>query len=178
MIVFIKKIMSLVLSLSLIGCSMNINNFTNSLPELNLFDYFDGKTTAWGIFEDRFGTIQKQFRVNIIGKINGDHLILDEKFIYNNGDIERRVWNIKKVNNNSYEGKADDIEGIAKGTSNGNALNWQYDMNIKIKGRDFLVHFNDWMFLQDNGVLINRAKVTKWGFKVGEISLFFHKKID
>lgn len=157
---------------------MNINNFTNSLPELNLFDYFDGKTTAWGIFEDRFGTIQKQFRVNIIGKINGDYLILDEKFIYNNGDIERRVWNIKKVNNNSYEGKADDIEGIAKGTSNGNALNWQYDMNIKIKGRDFLVHFNDWMFLQDNGVLINRAKVTKWGFKVGEISLFFHKKID
>jgi hypothetical protein len=95
--------------------------------------------------------------------------------VYKNSKNERRIWNIKKINDYSYQGTANDIEGIAKGESRGNALNWQYDMNIKVKEKSILVHFDDWMFLQENNILINKAKVTKWGFKVGEVLLFFSK---
>jgi len=31
------------------------------------------------------------------------------------------------------------------------------------------------LYLQENNILINKAKVTKWGVKVGEVLLFFSK---
>ena len=175
MYLLIRKITTLITVTLLIGCSSSINKFTHSKPTLDLFDYFEGKTVAWGIFEDRFGNIKKQLKVNIIGTVKGDYLILDEKFLYKNGDNERRVWNIKRINENNYQGSAKDIDGYAKGISKGNALNWQYDMNINIKGKNIRVHFDDWMFLQEDNILINRAKVSKWGLNIGELSLFFQK---
>ena len=36
--------------------------------------------------------------------------------------------------------------------------------------------FNDWMFLQADGVLINRADVSRWGLNIGTVTLFFRKQ--
>ena len=82
----------------LIGCTTNLDKYSNIEPKLNLFNYFKGQTKAWGIFEDRFGNIKKQFKVNIIGTVEGNYLILNEEFVYKNGKNERRIWNIKKIN--------------------------------------------------------------------------------
>ena len=171
----IKKISLSMICIFFIGCTTNFDKYTNVEPKLNLFNYFKGQTQAWGIFEDRFGNIKKQFKVNITGTVEGNYLKLNEEFVYKNGKNERRIWNIKKINENNYQGTANDIEGVAKGKSKGNALNWTYDMNIKVKEKNILVHFDDWMYLQENNILINKAKVTKWGFKVGEVLLFFSK---
>ena len=171
----INKISISMICLLLIGCTTSLDKYSNIEPKLDLFNYFKGQTKAWGIFEDRFGNIKKQFKVNIIGTIEGNYLTLNEEFVYKNSKNERRIWNIKKINDYNYQGTANDIEGIAKGESRGNALNWQYDMNIKVKEKNILVHFDDWMYLQENNILINKAKVTKWGFKVGEVLLFFSK---
>ena len=171
----IKKVSISIFCILLIGCTTNIDKYSNVEPKLDLFHYFKGQTKAWGIFEDRFGNIKRQFKVNITGTVKGNFLRLDEDFIYKNGKNEKRIWNIKKINEYNYQGKANDIVGVAKGKSKGNALNWKYDMNIIIKEKNILVHFDDWMFLQENNILINKAKVTKWGFKIGEVLLFFSK---
>ena len=65
--------------------------------------------------------------------------------------------------------------GIAKGEAYGNALNWRYDMDLKVGDGTLRVHFNDWMYLQPSGVLINKARVSKFGFDVGEVTLAFMK---
>ena len=171
----IKKISLSIICIFLIGCTKNLDNFSNVEPKFNLFNYFKGQTEAWGIFEDRFGNIKKQFKVNITGTLEGNYLRLNEEFMYKDGKNESRIWNIKKINEYNYQGTANDIEGVAKGKSKGNALNWKYHMNIKVKEKNILVHFDDWMYLQENNILINKAKVTKWGFKVGEVLLFFSK---
>jgi hypothetical protein len=172
----IKKFSLSMICIFLIGCTTSLDKYTNLEPKLNLFNYFKGQTEAWGIFEDRFGNIKKQFKVNITGTVEGSYLKLNEEFVYKNGKKERRIWNIKKINDYRYQGTANDIQGIAEGKSRGNALNWQYSMNIKVKEKNILVHFDDWMYLQENNILINKAKVTKWGFKIGEVLLFFSKK--
>lgn len=172
----IKKVSLSIICIFLVGCTKNLDNFSNVEPKFNLFNYFKGQTEAWGIFEDRFGNIKKQFKVNITGTLEGNYLRLNEEFIYKDGKNERRIWNIKKINEYNYHGTANDIEGVAKGKSKGNALNWKYHMNLKVKEKNILVHFDDWMYLQENNILINKAKVTKWGFKVGEVLLFFSKK--
>ena len=57
-------------------------------------------------------------------------------------------------------------------------LDWQYDLLVTVKDRQWQLHFNDWMFLHDDGVLVNRAEMSKFGIRVGEIVLFFSKTDD
>lgn len=154
---------------------MKPEDFSNAEPKLNLFDYFEGQTTAWGIFEDRFGTLRRQFQVDITGTIDGNLLTLDEQFDYSDGEKDQRIWKIRKINDNTYEGRAGDVIGTALGVSSGNALNWSYDMDLKVGESTIRVRFDDWMFLQKGNVMVNRAKVSKWGIELGEVSLFFMK---
>ena len=159
------------------GCTMQPEDFKDTGPKLKIEEYFLGETRAWGIFEDRFGKLRRQFVVDIMGTMDGDELVLDERFDYADGEKDRRVWRIRKLDEHNYEGRADDIIGVAKGVSYGNALNWSYDLDLQIGDNSLRVHFNDWMFLQTDGVLMNRARVTKWGFDIGEVTLMF-KPVD
>ena len=154
---------------------MNIEKFKGSQPVFTLEDYFEGKTEAWGMFHDRFGNLKRTFKVDITGTLESDTLILDEKFLYDDGEQDSRVWTIKILGNNQYSGTASDVVGEAKGISEGNALNWKYKLNLKVGDGTILVDFDDWMFLQDRNILMNRAEVKKWGLNIGVVSITFLK---
>ena len=155
--------------------SMKPMDFKELTPTLAIEEYFVGETRAWGLFEDRFGKLRRQFTVDIVGTWDGEVLVLDERFQYSDGETDRRVWKITKTGPHTYEGLADDVVGAASGEAYGNALNWRYDMDLKVGDGTLRVHFNDWMFLQPSGVLLNRARVSKLGFRIGEVTLAFVK---
>ncbi len=158
------------------GCTtMQAIDFRDAEPRLVLEEYFSGSTSAWGIFEDRFGTVRRQFVVDITGTWDGETIVLDERFTYSDGETDRRVWRIRKVDEHRYTGSADDVVGVAHGETYGNALNFRYAVDLKIGGRTVRVDFDDWMFLQPSGVLINRARVSKFGIEIGEVTLVFMK---
>ncbi|MDG2244264.1 MAG: DUF3833 domain-containing protein [Rhodospirillaceae bacterium] len=170
----------LLASLSIIGltgCSgaMKPENFEGREPRLVLENFFEGKTKAWGMFHDRFGNLRREFEVDITGSWDGSTLTLDEEFDYADGEQDRRVWTIKKIDDNTYTGTADDILGVASGKTFGNTLNWTYDMDLKVGDSSWRVKFDDWMFLQPGGVLLNRASVSKWGFEIGVVTLSFSR---
>ena len=183
MYVYLKRFRILLISLIiflLYGCSSNnMKDFESKTPNLNLFEFFKGETVAYGIFEDRFGKLRRQFRVKIKGSVDQNILTLDEKFIYDDGEKATRIWKIKKLNENKnsikYEGSADDVEGLATGSSVGNALNWTYDIYLNMKGSNLKVKFNDWIYKQDSNVAINRAYVSKFGIDIGSVTLVFLK---
>ena len=163
----------------LVGCSsMKPEDFAGREPKLVLEEYFLGETKAWGIFEDRFGTLRRSFTVDIVGSWDEEQqlLTLEEDFIYDDGETDRRVWRVTKKDEHNYNGRADDVIGVAEGKIYGPALNWKYDIDLKMKDSTLRVTFNDWMFLQDGETMINRAKVTKWGFLLGEVTIFFRKQ--
>lgn len=159
----------------LTGCSSNMKteDFIGQQPKLIIEDYFSGETKAWGMFHDRFGNLKRQFLVDIEGTWDGDILVLDENFLYADGETDKRIWKIKKIDKNTYTGIADDVIGEAQGKSHGNALNWTYFMNLKVGDNFYKVKFDDWMYLQPNGVLLNRAEVSKWGIQLGVVTLSF-----
>jgi hypothetical protein len=176
-----KKILTgggvaLIATLLITGCSpMKIEEFAASKPALKLEEYFEGETVAWGIFEDRFGNLKRSFQVDIKGSIVEGNLVLEEDFVYNDGETDRRVWTITPLGKGHYQGKADDIVGTATGKVAGNALNWQYTMDLPVGESTWRVKFNDWMFLQPGEVMINKAHVSKWGINIGTVTLFFSK---
>ena len=171
------RLCAVMMALSVLsGCtSMKPSDFKKTDPRLAIEEYFAGRTRAWGIFEDRFGKLRRQFTVDIDGTWDGSELVLDERFQYSDGEQDRRVWRIRKTGAHTYEGRAADVIGTATGEAYGNALNWRYDMDLKVGDGTMRVHFNDWMFLQPAGVLINRARVSKFGIGIGEVTLFFTK---
>jgi len=144
-------------------------------PELRLEAYFDGRTEAWGVFRDRSGNLRRQFTVSIDGDWDGERLILDEHFLYADGPTERRVWTIRPVGPDRYEGTAADVEGVAEGRVQGNTLIWRYDLRLPVGGRTWTVDFDDRMYLQPDGVLINHATVRKFGVRVGEAVIVFRR---
>jgi hypothetical protein len=164
------------LTLLLAGCNtMNIAKFEDRTPRFVLEEYFAGQTKAWGIFEDRFGNLRREFVVDIEGNWDGRTLILEEDFTYADGETDTRIWHIEKVDANRYQGRADDVIGTAEGESAGNAFTWKYRVSLLIGGRQVAVTFDDWMFQQDDQAVINRAKVTKFGVELGEVTIFFFK---
>ena len=153
-----------------------MEQFKNNTPKLDLFSFFEGNTVAYGIFEDRFGNLKRQFRVNISGTIVEETLTLDEDFLYDDGEKDKRIWKIKKITEKdkiTYEGQAEDIEGTATGSISGNTLNWSYDIYLNIKGSNIKVHFNDWIYKQSENLAINRAYVSKFGINIGSVTLVF-----
>jgi hypothetical protein len=154
---------------------MKLDDFAAGTPSLVLEDYFRGRTEAWGVFEDRFGRVRRQFKVDIDGSFDGRELTLVEDFVYTDGEQDRRVWRITPLGHGRYEGRADDVVGAAIGEVRGNALHWRYDMHLPVGDSTWQVHFDDWMLLQNDGVLINRATVSKFGITLGQVILFFRK---
>jgi hypothetical protein len=162
--------------LALSGCeTMTPDKFKDGPPKLDLFTYFQGQTKAWGLFEDRFGTVRRQFQVDIQGTVTDGTLTLDEGFRYDDGELARRVWTIRRDGPGTYVGWADDVVGEARGWAAGNALHWSYTLDLPVGGSTWRVTFDDWMFLQPGDVLVNRARVTKWGVEIGSVTLFFRR---
>lgn len=165
--------MSLPLMLQLAGCSADIADYRQQQPTLDIFQYFQGETQAWGMVQDHSGKQLRRFHVEINGAVVGDTLTLNEQFLYDDGEKQQRVWHIRRLSDNRYEGTAGDIEGVAKGTAAGNAFNWHYSMNVKASGSTWLLHFDDWMYLQDGKHLFNKTEMKKFGLTVGTVTLFF-----
>ena len=154
---------------------MNIMDFKGGNPTLVLEDYFLGNTYASGLFRDRFGSVKRQFSVVITGTWDGSVLQLDEDFLYDDGETEQRVWHVTKLEAGRYQGRTDDVIGTADGIACGNAFHWTYDFNLRVGNSTLQAAFDDWMFLQPGGFLLNQARVSKWGVTLGNLLISFSK---
>jgi len=154
---------------------MQPEDYKNTEPKIKIEEYFLGDVKAWGIFQERSGKVKRQFTAKMKGTFDGETLILNEDFSWNDGEKQQRRWEIKKVGENKYEGTAPDVVGIAKGVSYGSAFKFEYNLLIPYKDKKIKVRFDDWIFKQDDKVAINKATVSKFGFKVGELTVLFVK---
>ena len=179
---FSKLIKSILLIIPLIlitSCSKNSamkpEDFKNKEPRLIIENYLSGNVKAWGVLQNRSGKVTRQFSADLDGKWDGKKLILDEKFFWKDGEIQDRQWEKIKIDDNNYQGTADDVIGKAVGYSYGPAFKFEYVLLVPVKGKNIKITFDDWIFLQDESVAINRATMTKFGFKVAELTVVFVK---
>ena len=168
---------ALVIVIALSACSADINEYRNNEPTFDLFEYFEGESTAWGMVQDYTDLQTRRFEVAIVGTVKGDTLTLVEDFVFDDGEKSRRVWSIERLAQGQYQGRADDIIGVAKGTQVGNALRWQYDFALQLEDSTVVVSFDDWLYRQDESHVFNLTKIKKFGVEVGQITLFFQKTV-
>ena len=159
------------------GCSTpSVTQYANERPVLNLREYFNGTLDAHGVFTDRSGKVVKRFTVVMQCQWTGDEGVLDEAFTYSDGTRERRVWRLTALPDGRYSGRADDVVGVAHGQQSGNAFQWAYTLALPVDGRVIEVQMDDWMYLIDAHVMLNRAAMSKWGVHLGDVTLSFTKR--
>ena len=159
------------------GCAgPSVNDYAQAQPVLDLKHYFNGVVDAWGVFTDRSGRVVKRFTVVMNCSWNGDQGVLDEDFVYSDGTTQKRIWRMQHLGEGNYSGSADDVVGLAKGTCRGNAFRWGYTLALPVDARVWEVQFDDWMYLIDERVMINKASMSKFGVFLGEVTLSFTKR--
>lgn len=164
------------LAWGLSGCaSQRLEGYAEARPALDLSTYFNGRLLAHGMFQDRGGQVLRRFTVEMEGRWQGNQGVLDERFRYADGSEERRVWRLTKGPDGRYTGQADDVVGQAQGQVVGNTLHWTYTLRLPVDGQVYEVDFDDWMYLIDERVMLNRATMSKFGVRLGEVTLSFTK---
>lgn len=159
------------------SCKSNsLEYYQGTSPKADIKEYFNGPVKAWGIVQDWRGRVVQRFDVTMVGKWNGDNGTLTEHFTYYDGKKQERVWTIKKLSDDSYEGTAGDIIGKAKGSMIGSAVNWHYIMDVPVDDTTYRIKFDDWMWVMNDGVLINRSYLKKFGLTVSELTIFMKKE--
>jgi hypothetical protein len=162
---------------ALAGCAApDVADYSAQRPELDLQRYFNGTVDAWGLFTDRSGQVVERFTVRIDARWQGDEGVLDEDFTYASGSHQRRVWHIRKLADGRYSGRADDVVGEAQGQARGNALRWNYTLTLPVDGRTWNVQMDDWMYLVDDKVLLNKTAMSKFGIRLGEVTISFERR--
>ena len=159
------------------GCSTpKPEQYASELPRLDVEQYFNGTLDAHGMFQDRSGAVIKRFVVVMRASWNGDTGTLDEDFVYADGTKQKRVWTLKKTAPGRFTATAADVIGTAQGVVSGNSLNWKYVLALPVDGKIINVEMDDWMFLIDQKVMLNRTAMSKYGFNLGSVTLSFTKR--
>ena len=162
--------------LALAGCAgPQVGDYAAEQPALDLARYFNGTLDAYGVFTDRSGRVVRRFTVVMVCTWNGNEGVLDEDFTYSDGTRQRRVWRLVRQADGRYLGRADDVVGEATGQVAGNAFRWGYTLRLPVDGRTYDVQFDDWMYLMDERVMLNKAAMSKFGIFLGEVTLAFYK---
>jgi len=175
MIALLVAVLSIIIFIYLRFMKTSIDYYQDKKPAMNIKDYFNGPIEAWGVVQDWRGRVVRQFNIKMTGTWNGNIGTLAEHFEYYDGRTQERTWKIKKLDNGHYEGTASDIIEKAIGREKGNTAQWNYIMNLEVDQRVFRIKFDDWMWLMDDGVLINRSYLKKFGITVAELTIFMKK---
>lgn len=169
-------------ALSLAACTGKPSFDDQSLSDrqLNLEEFFEGELIAYGQFQDVLGTVRRSFTVDIEGTWDGETLRLVEDFIYEDGATEQRIWTLVKTGENTWSGTAPGVIGTATGVEQDNRFNWQYEIDLPIPSADgtietMRVRFDDWMWLQTDDRLFNRAYIRRYGLDIGDVFITFEK---
>ncbi len=171
------RILAAAATLTLLGCAApQPLDYAAEQPLLDLKRYFNGEITAHGLFTDRSGKVVRRFTVAMTGSWQGNEGTLDERFSYSDGKTERRIWRLTDLGGGRWRGRADDVLGDAVGMAAGNALQWRYTLKLPVDDKVIEVQFDDWMYQMDERVMLNKAVMSKFGIRLGEVTLSFHKQ--
>ena len=161
----------------LTGCaSPRVEDYAAEKPVLDLRTYFNGIVDAWGIFTDRNGKVVKRFTVLMKCEWRDKQGVLDEDFVYSDGTKEKRIWTLTDHGNGNFTGTAGDVVGTAEGKALGNAFNWRYTLALTVDGKVVNVQMDDWMYLMNDRVMLNKARMTKLGIHLGDVTLSFTRR--
>jgi hypothetical protein len=172
----IRGILVAFCGLALTACSsVSVEDYAANKPQFVAEQFFNGKLLAHGIVKDRDGKVIRYFSASIDASWRDGFGTLDESFVFDDGEQQKRVWTLKPSGDSSYLATAGDVIGEGKMTVAGNSVFLDYVLRVPYDGDTIDLRIDDRMYLVSDRVLLNESIMTKWGFEVGSLMLVIEK---
>ena len=173
----LKTVLVVVGMILISACSsVTIDRYADNQPQLVAEEFFNGQLRAHGIVKDRSGEVIRYFNASINAYWVDGIGTLDERFVFDDGEQQTRVWKLQPNADGSYVATAGDVIGDGKLKMAGNSLFLDYVLRIPYGDDTIDLRIDDRMYLVSEKVLLNESVMTKWGFKVGQITLVIEKE--
>jgi Protein of unknown function (DUF3833) len=162
--------------LTLSACaSTSVSEYRKNAPKLIPQEFFNGNLSAHGVVKDRSGKVTRYFNATIKAYWESGVGTLEEKFIFDDGEIQYRTWKLSPAIETKFKATAGDVIGIGEGEFAGNAINLNYVLAVKYNNSTINLRVDDWMWLVNSNTVLNESTLTKFGFKVGSVQLVIVK---
>ena len=166
-----------IILICLTACSATITVYEDRQPKFEMATFFNGNLCAWGIVRSRNNEVSRKFVADIKATASETLVVLDETFIFDDGEEQTRLWKFEK-RQQQWIGTAGDVVGEAVGEVSGDTLHLIYELAIQLDGDEVILSMDDWLHLVDKRTLIGSTNMSKWGFDVGRIDITIQQLDD
>lgn len=149
--------------------SQRPTDFAGLGPRFDPRIHLNGPILCEGVLYGPFGRITSRFVARMDGEWHGDRGVLREHFTYDGGATQDREWRLTLGPDGAILAEADDLEGVGQGRVEGPAVQMKYRLRLPQKDGGHVLAVTDWMYLLENGTIMNRSQFTKFGIKVAEL---------
>lgn len=149
--------------------AQNPEDYATTDPAFSLKTHLSGPILSEGLIYGPTGKMTNSFVAKMVGEWEGDTGTLSEEFTYSNGQQQSRKWFLKLGPGGTFTATADDIIGEARGVVSGATVKIDYKIMLPEEAGGHTLSVTDWLYLTENGVIMNRSEMRKFGIKVAEL---------
>lgn len=138
-------------------------------PQFDLRQHLSGPLVCEGMIFGPTGRVASRFVADMEGKWEGNTGTLSEVFRYDSGTVQHRAWTLALGNAGDVVATAEDVVGKGSGRVEGPAVMLRYRIRLTPEAGGHVLDVTDWMYVMDNGTIMNRSQFRKFGIKVAEL---------
>ena len=138
-------------------------------PRFDLRTHLSGPILCEGVIYGPTGRVASRFVAEMEGVWDGNAGVLKERFRYDSGRTQDREWRLFLSNDGTIRAEADDVVGPGAGRAEGPGVLLNYRIKLDEEAGGHVLTVTDWMYLMENGTIMNRSQFTKFGIPVAEL---------
>lgn len=152
------------------------DDYAGKGPEFDIREHLKGPIICEGVIYGVTGRVSSRFVADLDARWNGNEGIMTERFRYDSGETQNRYWRLKVHADGTIEADAPDLIGKGSGCQKGPGVQLNYRIKLPKNAGGHELDTVDWMYLMENGSIMNRSQFRKYGVKVAELMATMRKK--
>jgi hypothetical protein len=138
-------------------------------PVFDIRQHLVGPIACEGVIYGPTGRVTSRFVADMQAEWAGATGVMTEQFRYSNGSVQERAWSFTLSEDGKIEAEAEDLVGTGVGRQKGAGVMLRYRIRLPDSSGGHVLDATDWMYLMENGTIINRSEFRKFGIKVAEL---------
>ncbi len=152
------------------------DDYAQNGPDIDLREHLNGPLLCEGVIYGPTGRVSSRFVADFEARWEGNVGRMTETFRYDSGMTQNREWNLTLGNDGSIRAEAPDVVGTGTGMQKGPAVLLEYRIRLPEESGGHVLDATDWMYLVENGTIMNRSQFRKFGITVAELVATMRKK--
>lgn len=144
-------------------------DYAQSAERFDVKKHLNGRILCEGVIFGPTGRVSSRFVANFNASWEGDKGRMTEEFRYSSGETQSREWRLTLLPGGRIRAEADDLVGTGSGQQSGPGVFLSYRIKLPESSGGHVLDAVDWMYLVENGTIINRSQFRKFGIKVAEL---------